>query len=154
MTDITAESRAARVGRFLADNPLIPLVVLLLLLMGVLEYLRPGIVNERWMANTVKFAIPLAMLAGLQRGTTLGGEVSRLIQPLFAAPGPASVWGRRPASVEKRLIPRGTTQRLARSGKRSSTPASVSSSTPSSRSGLSVTTSSLSMPNWLIALAS
>ena len=77
MTDTTVpgDSRAARFGRFLADNPLIPLVVLLLLLVGVLEYLRPGIVNERWMANTVKFAIPLAMLAACQTLTMLTGGI-------------------------------------------------------------------------------
>ena len=73
--DIATESRAARLGRFLADNPLIPLVILLLLLVGVLEYLRPGIVNERWMANTVKFAIPLAMLAACQTLTMLTGGI-------------------------------------------------------------------------------
>ena len=36
-----------------ADHPARRLVV-------VLQILRPGIVNERWIANTVKFAIPLA----------------------------------------------------------------------------------------------
>ena len=70
-----AEGRAARAARFLADNPLVPLVVLLLLLVGVLEYMRPGIVNERWMANTVKFAIPLAMLAACQTLTMLTGGI-------------------------------------------------------------------------------
>ena len=34
--------------------------ILLILLVAVLQILRPGIVNERWIANTVKFAIPLA----------------------------------------------------------------------------------------------
>ena len=71
----TGETRLARAGRFLSDNPLIPLVVLLLLLVGVLEYMRPGIVNERWMANTVKFAIPLAMLAACQTLTMLTGGI-------------------------------------------------------------------------------
>ena len=71
----TGETRLARVGRFLSDNPMIPLMVLLLLLVGVLEYMRPGIVNERWMANTVKFAIPLAMLAACQTLTMLTGGI-------------------------------------------------------------------------------
>ena len=39
-------------------------------------------------------AIPIALVAGLRRGATAGGEVSRLIEPVFAAPGPGSVWGR------------------------------------------------------------
>ncbi len=47
-----------RLRRFLADRPLIPLIVLLVLLVAALEVLRPGIVNERWIANTIKFAIP------------------------------------------------------------------------------------------------
>ncbi len=64
-----------RLARFLADNPLIPLVVLLLALVGTLEILRPGIVNERWIGNTVKFAIPLAMLAACQTMTMLTGGI-------------------------------------------------------------------------------
>lgn len=64
-----------RVGRFIADNPLIPLVVLLLVLVGVLEFMRPGIVNERWIGNTIKFAIPLAMLAACQTMTMLTGGI-------------------------------------------------------------------------------
>jgi ribose transport system permease protein len=42
---------------------------------AVLQVLRPGIVNERWIANTVKFAIPLAMLAGCQTLTMLTGGI-------------------------------------------------------------------------------
>lgn len=57
------------------DNPLIPLLVLLVVLVGVLEYLRPGIVNDRWIANTVKFAIPLAILAAAQTLTMLTGGI-------------------------------------------------------------------------------
>jgi ribose transport system permease protein len=64
-----------RMLRFMSDRPLIPLLILLLLLVGVLELLRPGIVNERWVANTVKFAIPLAMLAGCQTMTMLTGGI-------------------------------------------------------------------------------
>ncbi len=39
-------------------------------------------------------AIPIALILGLRRGATPGAEVSRLIEPVFAAPGPSSVWGR------------------------------------------------------------
>jgi ribose transport system permease protein len=56
-------------------NPLIPLVLLLLLLVVVLELIRPGIVNERWLGNTVKFAIPLAILAAAQTLTMLTGGI-------------------------------------------------------------------------------
>tara|TARA_R110000850_G_scaffold14194_5_gene45574 strand:- start:243 stop:1217 length:975 start_codon:yes stop_codon:yes gene_type:complete len=64
-----------RLGRFLADNPIIPLIILLVLLVGVLEFMRPGIVNERWIGNTIKFAIPLAMLAACQTMTMLTGGI-------------------------------------------------------------------------------
>ena len=41
----------------------------------MLEFLRPGIVNERWIANTIKFAIPLAILAACQTMTMLTGGI-------------------------------------------------------------------------------
>jgi ribose transport system permease protein len=41
----------------------------------LLQILRPGIVNERWIANTVKFAIPLAILAACQTMTMLTGGI-------------------------------------------------------------------------------
>jgi len=65
----------ARLGNLLRDHPIIPLIVLLALLVGALEIMRPGIVNERWIANTVKFAIPLAMLAACQTLTMLTGGI-------------------------------------------------------------------------------
>jgi ribose transport system permease protein len=68
-------ARAGRWRRILRDRPLIPLIVLLLALIVVLEVLRPGIVNERWVANTVKFAIPLAILAACQTLTMLTGGI-------------------------------------------------------------------------------
>jgi ribose transport system permease protein len=66
---------AGGVVRFVRDNPLIPLIVLLLVLVAVLELIRPGIVNERWIGNTVKFAIPLAILAAAQTLTMLTGGI-------------------------------------------------------------------------------
>lgn len=68
-------SSLKRLGRFLADNPIIPLIILLVMLVGVLEFMRPGIVNERWIGNTIKFAIPLAMLAACQTMTMLTGGI-------------------------------------------------------------------------------
>jgi ribose transport system permease protein len=68
-------SAGRRIKRFMGDYPLVPLLVLLILLVLVLQLLRPGIVNERWIANTVKFAIPLAMLAGCQTITMLTGGI-------------------------------------------------------------------------------
>ena len=64
-----------RIRRFMSDRPIVPLIVLLIALVVVLELLRPGIVNERWIANTIKFAIPLAILAACQTMTMLTGGV-------------------------------------------------------------------------------
>jgi ribose transport system permease protein len=68
-------SPLSRLGRFLGDYPVLALVVLLILLMGVLHLIQPGIINERWLGNTVKFAIPLAMLAACQTLTMLTGGI-------------------------------------------------------------------------------
>jgi ribose transport system permease protein len=64
-----------RFGRFLKDNPVIPLIGLLFLLIGVLEIMRPGIISPFWAGNTIKFAIPLAMLAACQVLTMLTGGI-------------------------------------------------------------------------------
>ena len=66
---------AGRIGRLMGDWPLIPLVLLLAGLIVVLQIMQPGIVNERWLGNTIKFAIPLAMLAACQTLTMLTGGI-------------------------------------------------------------------------------
>lgn len=68
-------SVARRIKRFMGDQPLVPLLILLAILVIVLQILRPGIINERWIANTIKFAIPLALLAGCQTMTMLTGGI-------------------------------------------------------------------------------
>ena len=72
---VTRPPLGRRVRRFMSDRPLVPLLALLVALVVLLELLRPGIVNERWIANTVKFAIPLAILAGCQTLTMLTGGI-------------------------------------------------------------------------------
>ncbi|ESX63361.1 ribose ABC transporter permease [Mesorhizobium sp. LSHC422A00] len=74
-TAITPVPFGRRIKRFMADRPLIPLIVLLAILVIILQVLRPGIVNERWIANTIKFAIPLAILSGCQTMTMLTGGI-------------------------------------------------------------------------------
>ena len=64
-----------RVARFLGRYPVIPLIALLAGLIGLLEFLQPGIFNERWIGNTIRFAIPLAMLAACQTLTMLTGGI-------------------------------------------------------------------------------
>ncbi len=79
MTDISKNPERPPLGnlirRFIRDYPLVPLILLLIGLMVVLHVMRPGIINERWAANTVKFAIPLAMLAACQTLTMLTGGI-------------------------------------------------------------------------------
>ncbi len=64
-----------RIKRFMSDYPLVPLILLLIVLVLVLQTLSPGILNQRWVANTIKFAIPLALLAGCQTMTMLTGGI-------------------------------------------------------------------------------
>ena len=76
MTAVSAAPPAlTRLGRYLADRPLIPLILLLLALIGLLEVMNPGVINARWLANSLKVAIPLAMLAACQTLTMLTGGI-------------------------------------------------------------------------------
>jgi ribose transport system permease protein len=64
-----------RLWQRIISNPLIPLTALLLVLIVVLELMQPGIVSPRWLGNTTKFAIPLAMMAACQTLTMLTGGI-------------------------------------------------------------------------------
>jgi ribose transport system permease protein len=91
----------SRLARLMVDWPLVPLVGLLIVLVIILQVMQPGIVNERWIGNTIKFAIPLAMLAACQTLTMLTGGidlsagtvatisafVTATMTPLIGAPG-------------------------------------------------------------------
>ncbi|MCU0855009.1 MAG: ABC transporter permease [Rhodobacteraceae bacterium] len=57
------------------DYPLVPLIVLLIGLMVLLHIIQPGILNQRWAENLIRFAIPLAMLAACQTLTMLTGGI-------------------------------------------------------------------------------
>ncbi|HHY48910.1 MAG TPA: ABC transporter permease [Alphaproteobacteria bacterium] len=71
----TPVSLGSRVKRFMSDYPIVPLLLLLALLILGLQLLRPGIINARWAAQTLQFAIPLALLAGCQTMTMLTGGI-------------------------------------------------------------------------------
>jgi hypothetical protein len=64
-----------RLGRLLVDQPLLPLIGLLILLIAVLAVLNPGVLSMFWAGNTIKIAIPLAMLAACQTLTMLTGGI-------------------------------------------------------------------------------
>lgn len=94
-----------RLGRFLGEYPVLPLLFLLFTLVGTLEFMRPGIVSQFWLGNTIKFAIPLAMLAACQMLTmltagidlsaavvaTVAAFVAATLTPLYGAPVAVSV---------------------------------------------------------------
>lgn len=85
--DHTSPPMHVRLGRFLGDYPVIPLIILLFVLVGILETMRPGIVSKFWLGNTIKFAIPLAMLAACQMLTmlTAGIDLSAAVVATVAA---------------------------------------------------------------------
>ena len=103
MTDATRSEEVSlgiRVGRFMGELPVVPLLIILGGLIGVLEFMRPGIISTFWLSNTIKFAIPLAMLASCQMMTmltagidlsaavvaTVAGFVVASVTPLHGAP--------------------------------------------------------------------
>ena len=61
--------------RIIRDQPLIPLVILLALLVALLEMSKPGIVSGNWVATTIRTAIPLAILAACQTLAMLTGGI-------------------------------------------------------------------------------
>ena len=60
---------------WLRDRPLVPLLLLLAGLVALLEVVQPGIVSVNWAASTMRFAIPLAILAACQTLTMLTGGI-------------------------------------------------------------------------------
>ena len=64
-----------RLGRLMIDQPLLPLIGLLILLVAILAILNPGVLSMFWAGNTIKIAIPLAMLAACQTLTMLTGGI-------------------------------------------------------------------------------
>ena len=69
----TRSRRAMR--SWLRDNPLVPLLLILLLLVVALQVVQPGIVTATWASSTMRFAIPLAILAACQTLTMLTGGI-------------------------------------------------------------------------------
>ena len=115
MSLASTDSMMVRVGRYLKDNPVVPLLLFLFLLIALLEIMRPGIVTPYragrdgivsmfWVGNLIKFAIPLAMLAACQVLTmlTAGIDLSAGIVATVAAfvcATLSSIWGVAPATI-------------------------------------------------------
>ena len=73
----TARDRSAlAVARaWMRDRPLVPLLGLLLVLVLVLHVAQPGILTAGWASTTLRFAIPLAIIAACQTLTMLTGGI-------------------------------------------------------------------------------
>ena len=63
------------IKRTFRDRPIIPLLVLLALLIGSLQLAQPGMLNAGWASATIRFAVPLAILAACQTMTMLTGGI-------------------------------------------------------------------------------
>jgi ribose transport system permease protein len=57
------------------DRPIIPLIVLLAILVGISELVRPGVVTPGWAGVILRTAVPLAILAGAQTLAMLTGGI-------------------------------------------------------------------------------
>ena len=69
--------RSAQVRRVFREQPVIPLIGLLVILVAVLLAVQPGILNRPfgWANGIVYFAVPLAILAASQTLTMLTGGI-------------------------------------------------------------------------------
>lgn len=67
--------RRAGLRQYLQDHPIVVLSILLLLLVGALEAIRPGAVTPNWIRTTVLFAAPLGILAAGQTLVMLTGGI-------------------------------------------------------------------------------
>jgi ribose transport system permease protein len=66
---------AAAIRRTFRDRPIIPLLVLLALLVLSLWVAKPETINGGWLSSTIRFAVPLAILAACQTLTMLTGGI-------------------------------------------------------------------------------
>jgi ribose transport system permease protein len=57
------------------DRPIIPLIGLLIVLVAVIQLVRPGIVGPAWAGVIMRASVPLAILAGCQTLTMLTGGI-------------------------------------------------------------------------------
>jgi ribose transport system permease protein len=68
-------SAMAAARAWMRDRPLVPLFLLLAALVVVLQIAQPGIVTAGWVSGTLRFAIPLAIIAACQTLTMLTGGI-------------------------------------------------------------------------------
>jgi ribose transport system permease protein len=61
--------------RLLRDRPLIPLTGLLVVLVVLMQFARPGVLTADWIGVTIRAAVPLAILAACQTLAMLTGGI-------------------------------------------------------------------------------
>ena len=66
---------AAAWRRLFRDQPIIPLTGLLIVLVGIIQLVQPGIVGPAWAGVILRASVPLAILAGCQTLTMLTGGI-------------------------------------------------------------------------------
>ncbi|HEX8940749.1 MAG TPA: ABC transporter permease [Candidatus Limnocylindrales bacterium] len=69
------------------DRPMIPLLILLALLVGASQLVRPGIVTVNWVSVILRQAIPLAILAACQTLTMLTGGIDLSVAAVASMAG-------------------------------------------------------------------
>jgi ribose transport system permease protein len=73
--------------RWIADRPLLPLLVLLGLLVAFLWVVQPALRNPTWVAGIVRFAVPLAILGACQTLTMLTGGIDLSVAAIASMAG-------------------------------------------------------------------
>lgn len=68
-------SGADSLRRILRDRPLVPLTALFIMLVVLLEVVRPGVLSPDWVGVTIRAAIPLAILGACQTLAMLTGGI-------------------------------------------------------------------------------
>ena len=74
-TSAAGRPRGEAIRGLFRDQPVIPLIGLLVILVIVIERASPGIVQPSWAAVILRTAVPLAILAGCQTLTMLTGGI-------------------------------------------------------------------------------
>jgi ribose transport system permease protein len=78
---------AATWRRLFRDQPLVPLIGLLALLVVVIQIADPGIVTPQWAGVIMRASVPLAILAGCQTLTMLTGGIDLSVASIASMAG-------------------------------------------------------------------
>ncbi|HUR16723.1 MAG TPA: ABC transporter permease [Candidatus Limnocylindrales bacterium] len=84
---IHATNSRRSLGSVMRDQPMVPLVGLLVLLVIITEITRSGTVDPNWAAIIVRTAIPLAILAGCQTLAMLTGGIDLSVAAIASMSG-------------------------------------------------------------------